>query len=114
MRSKLLRPLTPSQHVWQSQIELPAVGRKQKDHIGFGDTAALLLDADHVVHNGRCTYHGEAALAFDLQSLSNGFVRHSRAPRMQDDRTKPLSQSRITLTVLRPRNRLIVIADQNY
>jgi hypothetical protein len=78
-------------HAWQSPVELPAVGRKQKDHIGFGDIAALLLDADLVVHNGGCTYHGEAALAFDLQSIS------SMAP-----------------TILHPNNRLTVMADQNY
>src|SRR5580693_7155194 len=85
-------------HAWQGRIELRAVGRKQKDDIGFGDIAALRLDADLVVHNGRGAHHGEAAFAFDLQSFSNGFVRHSRAPRMQDVRTKPVSQSRITAT----------------
>jgi hypothetical protein len=63
---------------------LSAVGRKQKYYIGFRHIAALLLDADHLVHGARCAYHGEAALAFDLQAFSNWFVRHSRAPQMQE------------------------------
>src|ERR1700722_2788171 len=73
-------------HAWQSRIESPAVCRKQQDHIGFGDIAALRLDANLVVHGGGRAHDSEATFAFDLQSLSNGLVGHSRAPRMQDNR----------------------------
>jgi hypothetical protein len=85
------------EHAWQRRMELLAVGRKKQDHIGFGDIAALLPEADLVVHNGRCTYHREAAFAFDLQSFSNRFVgsRHRVSCRPYSTPTSDWLQYRV-------------------